>query len=207
MLAKVMHFTPLGEKIGIPDDMSKAAVACHTDRPRDTYDWRLDYEKSNLCWEDRMTRNLLAAVMLAGMSSLAFGQQTISAQDRTAVDQFIVDYVSAINRHDAAAASAAFADDAIRATPAGFIRGREGVRKALETAINAGFHDLSVKVDSIKAVGNVIWYSAEWKAKVGDGEPHGNATIILIREADGSMKAQNECYNLALPATQNASDK
>jgi hypothetical protein len=49
------------------------------------------------------------------MSSLAFGQQNISAQDRTTVDRFIVDYVTAFNRHAAAAVSAAFADDVIRA--------------------------------------------------------------------------------------------
>ena len=66
--------------------------------------------------------------MLAGMSFLAFGQQNISAQDRTTVDKFIVDYVTAFNRHAAAAVSTAFADDVIRATPAG-VRGRGEVRK------------------------------------------------------------------------------
>jgi ketosteroid isomerase-like protein len=59
------------------------------------------------------------------------------------------------------------------AIPAGIFRGRDEVRKTLEAAFKAGVHGLTVAVEDMKASGNVAWYAAQWKAKIGDQEPGG----------------------------------
>jgi ketosteroid isomerase-like protein len=154
-----------------------------------------------------MNHNLVAAVLLTGMSSVAFGQQSVSTPDRKAVETVVANYVAAFNRHDVAAAVADAAEDMVRVTPAGILYGRDEVRKNVEAVMNAGYHDVAIKVIDVKPSDNGGWWTTEWNAKVGDQETGGYASVVYARALDGSIKIINESYNIRLPSVQKAAVK
>ena len=99
-------------------------------------------------------------------------------------------YVEALNKKDAAAVAALFAEDAVRVNAQGIIRGREAIQKSTQAGLDAGAHSLNLRYDVAHIDGNTGWSVAEFNFQVRgkdgtDSPTRGFATSIWVRDGGG----------------------
>lgn len=142
----------------------------------------------------RMFRIALAALLLA-VAPHATAQQAPGGDPSTELQRH---FAEAYNRGDVAAMADAFTEKAIRVTPSGIFQGRDAIRHSLQTALDLGLHDYSVKRTVSRAEGNFVFNAGEWQAKLGDKPFHGFYTAILVRDGDRT-RIMEETVTIAVP--------
>src|SRR5215468_3425896 len=116
-------------------------------------------------------------------------------------------FATAFNRQDAAAAAALFSEDGIRVAPQGIIQGRDAIQKDSDKRFQSRFHDLSITPLIVRTLGESIWEAGEWTMKIGDQPVRGYFAMTLVREGN-SFKIRDDTFNvvtLASPGQQPAS--
>jgi ketosteroid isomerase-like protein len=146
-------------------------------------------------------RLLLALIGLAISFALpTFAQQTNTPdpQLRQMIDAFAKKYTEAINKNDAAAVAALYAEDGVFVADTGPIYGREAIKKMYADLFQKfHFSNNISKADqysphSIGTAGNATWETGEWSVTLQgqDGPPiqlKGYYSSIDTREGDAWM--------------------
>jgi len=91
-------------------------------------------------------------------------------------------FATAFNRQDAAAAAALFSEDGIRVTPQGIIQGRDAIQKDSDKRFQSRFHDLSITPLIARGLSDEVWEAGEWTMKIGDQSIRGYLAMALVTE-------------------------
>jgi uncharacterized protein (TIGR02246 family) len=143
--------------------------------------------------------SLLIAALLTGLATSAMGQKNVPQTDEQAAREVHMQFTTAFNRQDAAGLGALFAEDGIRVTPQGIIRGRDAIQEDSKKRFQSRFHDLSITPLIARALSDTIWEAGEWTMKIGDQQVRGYFSMTLVREGN-SFTIRDDTFNIAAPA-------
>jgi len=140
----------------------------------------------------------VAAIMLSGFVLSASAQPNEPSVGSELFQKMQSDFAEAYNRKDVAAMAEFFSEDGVRITPNGIFRGRDAIRAEMQSVIETGLHDYSVRRTVSRLEGKMVFNAGEWQAKVGDQQLHGYYSALLVREGD-EVKIFEETVNVAAP--------
>jgi ketosteroid isomerase-like protein len=144
------------------------------------------------------TRTLSLVLVL---SSAAFPASTeeIDATADALTQKLQAHFAEAYNRKDVTAMAGFFAENGWRITPSGVFQGRDAIRRNLQSVIEMGLHDYSVRRTISKVLTqNIIYNAGEWRAKLGDQQYQGFYSALLVRDGD-EVTILEETVNVAAP--------
>jgi ketosteroid isomerase-like protein len=140
----------------------------------------------------------IAAFILFGAVTTTSAQQNVPSAGGDPFQMVQSEFTKAYNRKDVAAMAAFFSENGVRITPSGIFRGRDAIRREMQRVIELGLHDYSVQRVVSRSEGNMVFNAGEWKAKLGDQQPHGYYSALLVREGD-EVKIFEETVNVSPP--------
>jgi ketosteroid isomerase-like protein len=135
------------------------------------------------------------------LSSAAFpaSTQEIDATADALTERLQTQFAEAYNRKDAMTMAGFFAEKGWRITPSGVFQGRDAIRRNMQSVIEIGLHDYSVRRTISKFLGqNIIYNAGEWRAKLGDQQYQGFYSALLVRDGN-EVKILEETVNVAAP--------
>jgi uncharacterized protein (TIGR02246 family) len=138
---------------------------------------------------------ILLPVALVGLAiSLAFptfAQQTIDPKTEQQIRVLVSNFDAAVNRNDAAAVAALYADDGVTVLPwGGGFHGRQAIEKGWAGVFRSRHPSNQIsKVDRLKAAGGEVRSSGRWSHTTYEtgGAPSnrvGSFEWIMVREGD-----------------------
>jgi ketosteroid isomerase-like protein len=132
----------------------------------------------------RLLLSLAGLAVGFAFPTLAQEQNTVDPEIRQQIEAAHMKYEEAHNKHDAAAVSALFTQDAVevwsRWSEGGLASGREAIEKRYEIDLASG-SDLSGEVVQMYPIGNDVCVIIKYTAQ---HHHHGYAATIYVRDAD-----------------------
>ena len=146
----------------------------------------------------KMTAVSVVALVLSSAVFAATAQQVDPVADAL-TEKLQTQFAEAYNRKDVMTMAAFFSEQGWRITPSGVFQGRDAIRRNMETVIEMGLHDYSVRRTISKFLAeNIVYNAGEWRAKLGDQQYQGYYSALLVREGD-EVKILEETVNVAAP--------
>jgi uncharacterized protein (TIGR02246 family) len=123
--------------------------------------------------------------------------------DRKLIESLGKKYEEAMNKNDAAAVAALFAEDAVQVAPEGLFFGRQAIEKRYADGFESGiFSDNIRKSNELNGIGDVAWSVGEWSCTVEteDGPVHlkGYRSSMYVRDGD-DWKIRVSTFNIPPP--------
>lgn len=125
------------------------------------------------------TMIMLSGAVLLRATLPAAAQPSLSATDYQRCEELQDHFNEARARQDAEAMAAVFAEDAVRVTPDRVFRGRDAIRRNLQSLVTAGLRDFTTQRAVSRHEGNLLFDAGEWHAKLGDALLHGYYSALL----------------------------
>lgn len=141
----------------------------------------------------------LGLVLVLSSTAFPASTQEIDATAEALTQKLQTHFAEAYNLKDVTTMAGYFAENGWRITPSGVFQGRDAIRHNLQSAIEMGLHDYSVRRTISKFLAqNIIYNAGEWRAKLGDQQYQGYYSAILVRDGD-EVKILEETVNVAAP--------
>jgi ketosteroid isomerase-like protein len=141
----------------------------------------------------------LSLVLVLSAAAVPVSTEEIDATADALTQRLQTKFSEAYNRKDIMTMSELFAEKGWRITPSGLFQGRDAIRRNLQSAIEMGLHDYSVRRTISKFLAqNIIYNAGEWRAKLGDHQYQGFYSALLVRDGD-EVKILEETVNVAAP--------
>ena len=135
----------------------------------------------------------------------AFAQQQNAPEAvRQAIQDYITEWQNRHNEHDSKDLATMYTSNAVRVFADGrIIVGQQDIEKSLARGVNV-ISNLLLKVEDVKAQGDVAWGYVHWTAmrKDEEGTPQpvtGNSTNTWVRDAGSWKIAQEGIVQILLP--------
>lgn len=103
----------------------------------------------------------------------------------------------ALNSGDAAAVAAMYTEDGRVVTGDGnVVDGQAAIQKLFQGFIDSGFGEHKIDMIDVSESGDVIWETASWSGKGGDGKDYGGKLVnVYQKQGDGGYKARLHIWN------------
>jgi ketosteroid isomerase-like protein len=135
----------------------------------------------------------------------AFAQQQNATEAvRQAIQDYIAQWQNRFNEHDSKDLATMYTSNAVRIFPDGrIIIGQQDIEKGLARGVNV-VSNLLLKVEDVKAQGDVAWGYVHWTAMQKDEKDTpqpitGNSTNTWVRDAGSWKIAQEGIVQILLP--------
>ena len=136
---------------------------------------------------------------------------SLSERDRQLIENLGKKYEEAMNKNDAAAVAALFAEDAVQVAPEGLFFGRQAIEKRYADGFESGhFSDNIHKSNQLHGIGDVAWSVGEWSCTVEtESDPihlKGYRSSVYVRDGD-DWKIRVSSFNIPPPSDTPAQTK
>jgi len=147
----------------------------------------------------------IMVVLGIALGTPAFAQQQNATETvRRAIQDYITQWQNRFNAHNSKDLATMYTSNAVRVFPDGrIIIGPKDIEQGLARGVNV-VSNLLLKVEDVKAQGDVAWGYVHWTAMQKDekGTPQtvtGNSTNTWVREADNWKIVQERIVQILLP--------
>jgi ketosteroid isomerase-like protein len=127
---------------------------------------------------------ILAASMLSALSSIAMAGDAADGQDRILLTNLAGRWAAAYNRQDGSALAATYSPKTIDIHADGINRDRKAIEEYFAAQFKAGFHDLTISIDTVRSAGGLVFSTGGWTVKLKDQAFHGYWSGVDAHDGD-----------------------
>ena len=136
------------------------------------------------------------ALFVSALTLLGVGVTYADSAEDT-VRELNAQWDQALNSGDAPTVAAMYTEDGRVVTGDGnVVDGRAEIQELFQGFIDSGFGEHKIEIIDVTEHGDVIWETASWSGKGGDGKDYGGKVVnIYQKQNDGGYKARLHIWN------------